>query len=114
MFSNVPEQISEYENRCCELSPVVGATNRVPHTIGYGRSALRAGMYKSIAAIGAFSVALTCAAAKSGAHVPLPPSNPLKNTEQEKALLPQPPSAVDQQLAGARMRNSSSKLRRGR
>jgi len=45
----------------------------------------------------AFSVALTCAAAaKSTApvHVPLPRSNPLKNTEQEKQQNPPPASAL--------------------
>jgi penicillin-insensitive murein DD-endopeptidase len=42
-------------------------------------------MCRSVAIVTALSVALTCAAAaKSATHVPLPPSNPLKNTEQEK------------------------------
>jgi penicillin-insensitive murein endopeptidase len=43
------------------------------------------GMHGSVAVVTALSVALTCAAAvKSAARVPLPPSNPLKNTEEEK------------------------------
>jgi hypothetical protein len=42
-------------------------------------------MYGSVAVVTALSVALTCAAVvKGAARVPLPPSNPLKNTEQEK------------------------------
>ena len=42
-------------------------------------------MYRSVAVVTALSVVLTgAAAAKSAAHVPLPPSSPLKNTEQEK------------------------------
>ena len=51
-------------------------------------------MYKSIAAVAALSVALTCAAAKSAAHVPLPPSNPLKNTEQEKGQNSKPANVL--------------------
>jgi len=42
-------------------------------------------MYGNVAVVTALSVALTCAAAaKSIVRVPLPPSNPLKNTEEEK------------------------------
>jgi hypothetical protein len=42
-------------------------------------------MYGRVVVVTALSVALTCAAAvKSAARVPLPLSNPLKNTEQEK------------------------------
>jgi hypothetical protein len=57
-----------------------------PCTIGTSRSASRAkGIYRSVAVVTALSVGLTGAtAAKNAAHVPLPPSNPLKNTEQEK------------------------------
>ena len=51
-------------------------------------------MYKSIAAVTALSVALTCAAAKSAAHVPLPPSSPLKNTEQEKGQNSKPANVL--------------------
>jgi murein endopeptidase len=42
-------------------------------------------MYGSAAVVTALSVALTCATVvKSAARVQLPPSNPLKNNEQEK------------------------------
>jgi penicillin-insensitive murein DD-endopeptidase len=58
-------------------------------------------MYRSVAVVTALSVALTsAAAAKSGAHVPLPPSNPLKNNEQEKQQQSKPAMALfsDKQL----------------
>jgi uncharacterized membrane protein YbjE (DUF340 family) len=57
-----------------------------PFTIGTSHSASKTkGMYRRVAVVTALSVALTgAAAAKSAAHVPLPPSNPLKNNEQEK------------------------------
>src|SRR4029450_9251662 len=68
----------------CSLSKALRIVWRF--TISIRRSASRAkGMYRSVAVVTALSVALSsAAAAKSGAHVPLPPSNPLKNNEQEK------------------------------
>src|SRR4029450_9392810 len=61
-------------------------SNHAPGTIRTGLSASRAkNMYRNLAVVTALSVALTgAAAAKSAAHVPLPPRNPLKNNEQEK------------------------------
>src|SRR5262245_7449221 len=47
------------------------------------------GMYRSVAVVTAVSVALIgAAAAKSAAHVPLPPSNPMKNNEQQQKSKP--------------------------
>jgi murein endopeptidase len=53
------------------------------------------GMYGSVAVVAALSVALTCATAvKSAARVPLPPSNPLKSSEQEKQQKSTPAMAL--------------------
>ena len=71
---------------CLSLTPPIVCRNR--------RSVLRAGKYKSIAAVAALSVALTCVAAKSTAQVSLPPSNPSKNTEQEKGQNSKPASVL--------------------
>src|SRR5262249_52045013 len=67
-----------------------------PFTIGTRRSASRAkGMYRIVAVVTALSVALGgAAAAKRAAHVPLPPSNPLKNSEQEKQQQQKPAMAL--------------------
>jgi penicillin-insensitive murein DD-endopeptidase len=78
----------------CLLS--IGAANLCPFIVGTSRSASRAmGLYRSVAVLTALSVALTgAAAAKSAAHVPLPPSNPLKNNEQEKQRKSKPAMAL--------------------
>ena len=57
-----------------------------PDTIGNrARCFEDKGMYGRVVVVTALSVALTCATAvKSAARVPLPPSNPSKNNEQEK------------------------------
>jgi penicillin-insensitive murein DD-endopeptidase len=52
-------------------------------------------MYRRVAVVTALSVALTgAAAAKSASPVPLPPSNPLKNNEQEKQQQSKPAMAL--------------------
>src|SRR5215475_6610384 len=67
-----------------------------PLTIGTSRSALKAKeMYRNVVVVAALSVALTgAAAAKSATHVPLPPSNPLKNNEHEKQQQSKPAMAL--------------------
>jgi penicillin-insensitive murein DD-endopeptidase len=50
-------------------------------------------MYRSIAVVTALSVALTGVAAAKSA-VPLPPSSPLKNNEQEKQQKSKPAMAL--------------------
>jgi murein endopeptidase len=57
-----------------------------PDTIGNRARCFEGkGMYGRVAVVAALSLALTCAAAVTGAaRVPLPPCNPSKNTEQEK------------------------------
>jgi penicillin-insensitive murein DD-endopeptidase len=53
-------------------------------------------MCRSFAAATALSVALTCGAAANAtsARVPLPPSNPLKNTEREKQQISKPANVL--------------------
>ena len=55
----------------------------------------RSDMYRSAAIVASLTVALTCGAtAKRTIHVPLPPSNPLRNAEEQKQQNSKPASVL--------------------